>query len=96
MATHIGTDAPFDVTIAGAGIAGLYTAWRLVSSAAQQSPLLRELAQKNGTGQLRICFLEETDLAAGSIRIASTSPVKSWISNSVACATTRATSVWSR
>jgi hypothetical protein len=34
MATHIGTDAPFDVTIAGAGMADLYTAWRLVSSAA--------------------------------------------------------------
>jgi hypothetical protein len=49
---------PYDITIVGAGMAGLYSAWRLLSPAALQSPVIQQLIDDNGTGTLRLCFIE--------------------------------------
>jgi cation diffusion facilitator CzcD-associated flavoprotein CzcO len=38
-----GNGGAYDITIVGAGISGLYTAWRLLSPEAQQSPLIQQL-----------------------------------------------------
>src|SRR5262249_56878875 len=58
---------PYDITIVGAGMAGLYSAWRLLSPDAQQSPLIQQLIAENGTGQLRICLLEQSDRVGGRL-----------------------------
>jgi monoamine oxidase len=58
---------PYDITIVGAGMAGLYSAWRLLSPAAQQSPLIQQLIAENGTGQLQICLLEQSDRVGGRL-----------------------------
>jgi lysine 2-monooxygenase len=58
---------PYDITIVGAGMAGLYSAWRLLSPAALQSPLIQQLIQENGTGQLQLCLLEQSDRVGGRL-----------------------------
>jgi lysine 2-monooxygenase len=58
---------PYDITIVGAGMAGLYSAWRLLSPAALHSKSIQQLIQKNGTGQLRLCFLEQSDRVGGRL-----------------------------
>jgi monoamine oxidase len=58
---------PYDVTIVGAGMAGLYAAWRLLSPAAKRSPVIQELIRQNGTGSLRICLLEQGDRVGGRL-----------------------------
>ncbi len=58
---------PYDIAIMGAGLAGLYSAWRLLSPAAQQSPLIQQLIQENGTSQLQICLLDQSDRVGGRL-----------------------------
>ena len=59
---------PYDITIVGAGMAGLYSAWRLLSATAQKnSQIIQDLIRQNGTGQLRLCFLEESDRVGGRL-----------------------------
>jgi lysine 2-monooxygenase len=59
---------PFDITIVGAGMAGLYSAWRLLDPGAQQqSPLIQQLIAQNGTGQLQLCFIEQGSNVGGRL-----------------------------
>ncbi|WP_158529639.1 flavin monoamine oxidase family protein [Parvibium lacunae] len=56
----------YDVVIVGAGMSGLYTAWRLAQSW-QQSPKLQKLAAARADNQLRIAILEWSDRVGGRI-----------------------------
>ena len=65
MAELASEGLPNDITIVGSAMAGLYSAWRLLSAAAPQSPLIRQLIQQNDTGKLRVCFLEQSGGVGG-------------------------------
>ena len=59
---------PYDITIVGAGMAGLYAAWRLSNPAwQQQSPLIQQLIAQNGTGELQLCFIEASSSVGGRL-----------------------------
>ncbi|MEO7496546.1 MAG: FAD-dependent oxidoreductase, partial [Massilia sp.] len=56
----------FDVLIAGAGMAGLYTAWR-IQNGYRQSPRLAALAAARPDGCLRMAILEYSDRIGGRL-----------------------------
>ncbi|WP_374336610.1 flavin monoamine oxidase family protein [Leeia sp.] len=62
----LGQSDEFDVMVVGAGMSGLYTAWRMKKEW-QRSPVLSKLVKENGTGQLRIGILEWSDRVGGRL-----------------------------
>ncbi|MEK7424078.1 MAG: FAD-dependent oxidoreductase [Actinomycetota bacterium] len=62
-----GTTAVIDVAIVGGGVSGAYTAWRLMSSKAAESPVLAELAQGSSTGRLNVRLFESSDRIGGRL-----------------------------
>jgi monoamine oxidase len=56
----------FDVLVVGAGMSGLYTAWRMQNDY-QQSPRLAALAARRPDGRLRIGVLEYSDRVGGRL-----------------------------
>ena len=58
--------ADFDVLVVGAGMAGLYTAWRMQNDGLQ-SPTLRKLAEARPDKKLRIGILEYSDRVGGRL-----------------------------
>jgi cation diffusion facilitator CzcD-associated flavoprotein CzcO len=59
---------PYDITIVGAGMAGLYSAWRLLSATAQKnSQIIQDLIRQNGTASYGFAsWRRATAWAAGS------------------------------
>jgi ribulose 1,5-bisphosphate synthetase/thiazole synthase len=57
ISTHIADGSDFDIVIVGAGMSGLYSAWRIGESW-HDSPILREWAAERPDGKLRIAILE--------------------------------------
>lgn len=56
----------FDVAVIGAGMSGLYTAWRMASEW-RASPKLAKLAAARPNGQLRICIIESSNRIGGRL-----------------------------
>lgn len=63
---RVADGSSFDVVIVGAGMSGLYTAWRIASSW-RSSPMLSAWAAARPDGQLRIAVLEWSDRVGGRI-----------------------------
>jgi monoamine oxidase len=66
VSAHIADGSDFDVVIVGAGMSGLYSAWRIGESW-RESPALREWAAERPDGKLRIAILEWSDRVGGRI-----------------------------
>lgn len=63
---HKRHDTDYDVLIAGAGMSGLYSAWRLLSDG-MQSPELAALAAARPDGKLKIGIIEYSDRVGGRL-----------------------------
>lgn len=57
----------YDIVIVGGGMAGVYTAWRLVTSNLDDNPVLGPLARNNPNGRLKIALCERTRRVGGRI-----------------------------
>jgi monoamine oxidase len=55
-----------DVAVIGAGVAGVYAAWRLMHSGSE-SPVLKDLAAQRPDGRLRVAVFEYSDRIGGRL-----------------------------
>lgn len=56
-----------DIAIVGGGVAGAYTAYRLLSDDADRSSVLRQLRSSSGRDRLEVCLLEASDRVGGRL-----------------------------
>jgi len=63
---RIAEGADYDVTVVGAGMSGLYTAWRMAAEW-RTSPELAKLASARPDGKLRMCVLDWSDRVGGRL-----------------------------